>query len=252
MLAQGFGTKGVSRNSKLGAVAATYRAVGLDKANCPHECPLLASGACYALGGMVAFQQRRAARESFDVAAWLGALPVSAAVRHLVSGDLFQDDAPDSAYIGGMLAGHAARPDLRGWGYTHGWRRLLPMAVNSAGVCVNASTETADDAARALAAGWAVVQVVASDHAALTECETHVTRVCPNQTHGVTCDRCMLCARPARRMRGKPLVIAFRAHGHKTRLANETVALADNPMADTAADEWDVASGIRERAVTRD
>jgi hypothetical protein len=225
-LAMGFGTKGLSRNGKTGAVAATYRAVGTDNANCPHECPLLASRACYALGGAVNWQQRDAQRRSFDVEAWLTALPVSAAVRHLVSGDLFMNDQPDHAYIDGMIAGHAARPDLRGWAYTHGWRRLLPMAVNAPGVCVNASTESVDDAQRALAAGWPVVQVVASDHAALTECETHVTRVCPYQTHGVTCDVCMLCAKPARRMRGKPLVIAFRAHGQRTGAADETVKRA--------------------------
>jgi hypothetical protein len=187
---------------------------------------LLASRACYALGGLVALQQRRAQAQSFDVEAWLMGLPVSAAVRHLVSGDLFMNNQPDHAYIDGMIAGHRARPDLRGWAYTHGWRRLLPMAVNAPGVCVNASTETPADAARALELGWPVVQVVASDAPALTDCGDYMLRVCPQQTHGVQCDVCMLCAKPGRRMRGKPLVIAFRAHGQRTGAADETVARA--------------------------
>lgn len=220
MQAIGFGIKRASRNAKTGRVAATYRAVG---PNCPSECPLLQSGACYAMGGRVGLQQRRAAAETFDVRQWLIALPLSAAVRHLVSGDLFHNDEPDYAYINGMLAGHRARPDLRGWGYTHGWRRLSPSEVNNGGVCINASTESPEDAARALAAGWPVVQVVASDAPQLTDCGTHMLRVCPQQTHGVQCDKCMLCAKPQRRMQGKPLVIAFRAHGQRTAVANETV-----------------------------
>lgn len=223
-MVQGFGTKGLSSNTKIGKSAATYRGVGL---NCPSECVLLQSGGCYALGGHVAMQQRRAAHETFDVEAWLIALPQSAAVRHLVSGDLFAADMPDTAYIGGMMAGHAARPDLRGWTYTHGWRRLLPMAVNGPGICTNASCETDADASTAIAAGWPAVCVVASDAPALTEHADHVTRVCPQQTHGVTCAECMLCAKPARRMRGKPLVIAFRAHGQTVKRANAAIVAAN-------------------------
>lgn len=223
MEALGFGTKGISRNSKTGPVAATYRGVGQ---TCPSECRMLQSGGCYALGGHVAMQQRRAQGESFDVKAWLLALPYSAAVRHLVSGDLFLNDEPDADYIQGMVSGHAARPDLRGWTYTHGWRRLLPMAVNRPGICVNASCETDDDVAQALAAGWPVVRVVESDAPQLVDNGTHMTRVCPQQTHGVQCSVCMLCAKPERTMRGKPLVIAFRAHGQTVKRANAAVMTA--------------------------
>lgn len=245
-----------SNNGKLGRVAATYRpvgapgvlagaaagaphadaAAGADLGSCPHECPLLPWGACYALGGHTAITARRARTATFNLFRWLLSLPRGAFVRHLVSGDLFLRDAPDESYIAAMHRGHRARPDLRGWAYTHGWRRLIAAAVNRPGVTVNASCETLADARAALAAGWPVVRVVDADTPQLVDNGDHWQRVCPFITHGVTCDRCMLCARPARAFRGLPLVVAFRPEGTATTRTAAAIADAEARGSAMAAD----------------
>jgi hypothetical protein len=105
---------------KLGRAYRTYRPVGV---TCPSECPLLNNG-CYAQNGPVAMHSSRSATAPDDWKDKLLQLPPGSKVRYMVSGDLFTDDQPDWDTISGILEVHSNRKDLKGWSYTHGWRRL--------------------------------------------------------------------------------------------------------------------------------
>jgi hypothetical protein len=249
-LVVGFGTKKESRAKKLGRVWATYRPVGADIAaagvdladdatlvdlvgadaggSCPPTCKLLIERSCYALWGRVNLHQMRARVRRFDLVGWLVGLPTFGKVRHNVSGDVFRRRRPDMRYIAAMLAGHALRPDLRGWTYTHGWRSLAWLPARLAGLpglAVNASCDTPVDVADALAAGWPAVTVVPESTVGDVDCGAYVVRVCPQQVRpGVTCASCMLCAMPDRRRAGRPIVIGFRVHGSGAALAGDRLA----------------------------
>ncbi|AYJ74711.1 hypothetical protein phiFa_10 [Thermus phage phiFa] len=203
---------------KLGSVYRTYRPVGK---TCPTECPLLNNG-CYAQSGPTAIHAKRSA----DSDGWkekLLTLPPKSKIRYLVSGDWFIDDQPDWDTISAILEVHAKRPDLRGWSYTHGWRRLDASLFNALpNLTVNASTESEEDALRAVANGWPTVRVVPEDFPKRVETDQVVYLVCPNQTNkAITCDKCQLCLRKDRAINGKPVVVAFRAHGPRKRRVNE-------------------------------
>ena len=200
---------------KLGRAYRTYRPVGT---TCPSECPLLNNG-CYAQNGPVAMHSSRSATAPDNWKDKLLQLPPGSKIRYMVSGDLFTDDRPDWGTISGILEVHSNRKDLKGWSYTHGWRRLDASMLNSLpNLTVNASTESLDDALRALTNGWPTVMVVPSGFPKRVEYDQVAVLVCPNQTNPeVTCDRCMLCFKKGRRLNGKPLVIAFRAHGTRKR-----------------------------------
>lgn len=139
----------------------------------------------------------------------------------MVSGDLFEGDQPDLEAVEELREAHQARPDVRGWGYTHGWRRLDPYRLNLPNLTYNASCETPEQVRQALAAGWPAVLVVPSDHPKRLTYEGFEAVVCPNQTTGVTCDRCGLCAKRERSRSGRPLVVAFRAHGSRKNAVNQ-------------------------------
>jgi len=213
----GFGTKSTSHNTKTGKAQTTYLPVG---ETCPDACPLKATRKCYAMTTRnVYFQQRRAAGETFDVLRWLQTRPRGSSVRHMVSGDWFINDGADlnTAYIEGAKRGHASRPDLVGWSYTHGWRGVTPDTLNGPGLCVNASTESEAGTRQALAAGWAVAQIVDPATPPVTVKDNHAVVVCPQQASDghITCDQCHLCAKPGRKYRGLPVVVGFRAHSAK-------------------------------------
>ena len=200
---------------KLGHAYRTYRQVGT---TCPSECPLLNNG-CYAQNGPTKIHSSRSATIKEDWKAKLLKLPSGSKVRYMVSGDLFVNDQPDWETISAILEVHTRRRDLKGWTYTHGWRRLDASLLNSLpNLTVNASTESLDDALRASSNGWPTVMVVPSSFPKRVEYDQVTVLVCPNQTNPqVTCDKCMLCFKKGRKLNGKPMVIAFRAHGARKR-----------------------------------
>jgi hypothetical protein len=223
-----FGTLNVSTNVKIGPVYATYRAVGTDY-TCPPDCVMAAAttALCYADAHHVGAHQRRARAMVLDVADYIISRPArkdgkTLGIRHLVSGDLKERGKPSWAYIDGMARGHAARPDMYGWGYTHAWREL-PIARVNAGetYTINASCETDGDIRQALDAGWSPVTIVKPDAPAGIDPErvtdAYAILTCPQQTGRATCDTCRLCAYPVaspkRQWRGLPVVIGFRVHG---------------------------------------
>lgn len=188
---------------------------------CPSECKLLTI--CYANSGMVGIQQGNAKLREDNVTDWIKELPENGIVRHLVSGDLFSNDKVDTDYIGETQAGHNARPDVRGYGYTHGWVRLDADKLNAlSNLNFNASCDTHEDIEKATDAGWDAVTVVGQDVPNVTYFDKFKQVVCPNQTADLTCEKCMLCARKDRKdHRGLPVVVAFKAHGSmKKRVEN--------------------------------
>ena len=210
-----------SINAKLGRnVRAPYRRVGtqIEGGTCPSSCPLLKSKACYAMYGHVSIAAKRSDGDVSDaekLKEWLTALPKDKTVRHHVSGDVMGSDGEvDEEYVQAMLDGHAARPDIRGWVYTHAWRQLDPDRMNQhSNLAVNASCEDEESLAAALMAGWPATLVVAEDaEDQVLEIDGNRVRVriCPAQTNsGMTCSACMMCAKSDRAQ-----VIGFRVHGN--------------------------------------
>lgn len=167
--------------------------------------------------------QKRAVGVGVSLQAAFARLPKGALVRHMVSGDLFQGDQPDLEAVEELRQAHRSRPDVRGWGYTHGWRRLDPYRLNLDNLTYNASCETPAEVRQALSAGWPAVLVVPADHPKRRSYEGFEVAVCPNQTVGITCDRCGLCAKRERSLGGRPLVVAFRAHGAQRKRATQAI-----------------------------
>lgn len=213
----------VSVNKKLGdGVWATYRKVGLAKegGTCPATCSLLKSGACYALGGRVALQQRKAGQDAKDgdrLRYWLLGIPRRHKVRHLVSGDLMGEDGKvDMDFVAAIREGHE-EAQIDGWGYTHAWRELSPLDINNKRVTFNASCESEDQAREALEAGWPTVLVLPygvekHPRIELADGRKVPVYVCPEQKNGTPCSVCKQCLRGDRKH-----VVGFMAHGVKKR-----------------------------------
>lgn len=222
-------TKNPTGNTKLtgGSLLfyATYRAVGY---SCPTTCTLLNNG-CYAQSGNVAIHQRDAVSED-DGTVYLAALermPHGALMRLHVSGDVMTNEGRngsmtvDVAYLDAIIEGAKRRPDMTFYGYTHAWR-LIDRARFSfpANLTLNASCDTQSDVDEARALGWDTTTVVPWD----TQGKRFgATVVCPNQTVGLTCDKCKLCFKSNR-----PLTVAFRAHGVSAKRISQNMEL---PMA---------------------
>lgn len=202
-------TKNDSRNAKLGeGVRATYRKVG---ETCPQDCSLLETGVCYAMKGPVAIHSKKSGPSHEDADAlleYLQNLPGGKKIRHHVSGDFFENDQPDWKYISAMIAGHADRPDLQGWVYTHGWDRLPSKMLNAPeSLTTNASCDTLEEAQEAYDQGWPTVVVVDEDSDGEELPDGTPVVICPNQTDGLSCSECELCMQKDRNS-----VVGFREH----------------------------------------
>lgn len=221
-------TKGPTGNTKLVGdnkntpFYATYRAVGL---SCPSDCRLLNAG-CYAQAGNVAIQMRgRYSENDGDIfLREIERLPHGAALRLHVSGDVMRDGGKDGSnvldveYLNALIEGAKRRPDISMYGYTHAWKRInREEFVFPANLTLNASCDTPEDVVEARAAGWDTTTVVPAE---TTGKRYGDTVVCPNQTTGLTCDKCRLCFKSNR-----PLTVAFKAHGVSKRKVSERVSL---------------------------
>lgn len=205
-----------SHNHKLGPIPATSRG----QSTCPRDCPMYGQG-CYA-------ENRNGRPSPFDmVEKSLAGTPkrrltmgdlvrrqwrkVPPAIRFNVSGDYLTPlGTPDHAYIAETNDLATSQPWVA-WGYTHAWRRMVPSLFR---YIVRASTETPEDIAAAVAAGWrtVVVDLPADDPETLIDTVVAGQRViqCP-VTNGkaASCADCRLCGRDL------PIVIAFPVHGSR-------------------------------------
>lgn len=208
---------------------ATYRPVG---PTCPQSCPFLQE--CYAIEGRVNLAQNNASYRNDNLVDCIAAVRDkhgSGIIRHLVSGDVFIDNAPDFNYIGHMCEAHLKSPTVLGYGYTHGWESIpshvFKLMTNN--LVMNASCETHDQVVKALDSGWACVKVVPEDTPRIVRYPEYTQVVCPaqikvNGKQVKDCASCKLCMMQDRKSHGVPLVVAFRTHGTTHRVRNRVNA----------------------------
>lgn len=222
-----------SRNAKLGkGCAATY----VSPATCPESCPLRGSG-CYAeefrsyVPGLRKLMNSKASAEAaIDHEALLienarrvlystGARPP---LRLHVVGDV---DGDESA----ALLAWACR-DWPGavWTYTHRWRTTLACYSRWGRISMLASIDHFDQAAEALALGYAPAIVVGQASAARFDRDGVRWTHCPAQRDKAkTCTRCRLCWHADKLLAAKRGIV-FETHGQrrtKARIALEQCAL---------------------------
>jgi hypothetical protein len=144
----------------------------------------------------------------------VAALPEGQLWRHNEAGDLpGRGSVVDSSKLTELIDANFGR---RGFTYTHKWsldtHNIISLA-NRQGFTINVSCDSFEDIDRIRAAlkgrRLPLVVVVPSDHPQFSETPGGSKLVvCPNETTGITCAECELCANPNRNS-----IVAFRAHG---------------------------------------
>lgn len=184
-------------------VAATMRPVG---PTCPSECRFLNHG-CYAQKGMVRIHQARATKVSGDLQALMAT--DTRLIRHHVSGDFFLDNRLDTDYLNEVIEFHRANPDMQGWAYTHGWRRISDAGYDPKRLPKNfaliASVDSRVEMREAQALGWRTASV-ANDWSERIDGDVK----CPAQLsdNRTVCSNCRLCWNPHPRIKN----ILFKKH----------------------------------------
>ncbi len=198
-----------SANTKTGPMTTTYRT----EESCPSTCPLLGQG-CYADGRIRAIP-RKYGQEGNEAILSLIDKPLTFGVRFNVVGDFaLADGSLDVDYVNACNALAEARPEVKIIAYTHMWRTLTPDVFSF--VC-NASCETPEQVAEAVAAGWQAT-LVGSEAGTKIAGKRVIT--CPAQTRDdVSCATCMLCSKGGE---GRA-VVNFEVHGPTRRKARNTV-----------------------------
>lgn len=175
-----YGAKYVSgsRNSKIGAVDATWASI---ESTCV-DCTWKTTRVCYALGGRAQFvvnrldeEARRARRSSADTsfdeadvidAAYhtgepceTGAVPSGTILRVHASGDT--STLEGARALAGAIARWKRRGGALAYSYTHAWRRVPRSAFGE--LSVLASIDRAEDVPLALARGYGSVTVIVTE-----------------------------------------------------------------------------------------
>lgn len=186
-----------SDNRKVGSAAVTYR----ERDTCPNDCPLLAAG-CYAAGRLESHARYGRGRDDWADRA-IAETPRRSFFRHLIVGDLLRAGTAtlDRDYADGVERLTSARRDVLQHGFTHAHR--IPEVADwvrkmmARGVVFSASCETVQDAYDASRAGLLpVLTLTGPDDDAIGQIvDGRRVIVCANQTNGVTCAQCTLCAR---------------------------------------------------------
>lgn len=208
-----------SGNKKLGPIPVSIT----DRASCPPSC-LLRNRGCYAEFHNQRMHWERVARTGMSWAAFcaeIAALPPGTLWRHNEAGDLpGKGEFVDAAALDMLVVANLGR---RGFTFTHKLGLVALYAIARAverGFTVNLSADSLEDADLLASLEIAPVVVVVPEDAPAhqrTPGGRHVV-VCPNQTHGLTCARCQLCAKPQRKA-----IVGFRAHGQYKALVSELV-----------------------------
>jgi hypothetical protein len=194
---------------------ATYRRVG---DTCPIRCGFhpdregesrVHGSTCYARKGRVPLHASKATPDQTDgdtIYRWIQGLPPESVVRHHVSGDVYSDgETLDWAYFVRLCEAHEARPDVKGWLYTHGsfadFQRMRARAPKN--LAVNWSCDDLTEAQAAQADGAIGLTAVVEPDA---DRQRGVT-ICPQQTSGIPCVDCGLCMVVDRKT-----IVGFLAH----------------------------------------
>jgi hypothetical protein len=210
----------VSGNTKTGPITVTSRSI----ATCPSTCPFLdpvkweAKG-CYAAGRLWHQVNTNARDIPISQAPRMTSLSRDRIVGDITVAEAGNDDI-DWPYIN-SISKWAQRNRSQVFGYTHSdvWQGLAYSAWSSAypNYVLRVSCHTPEEVLEAVDLGWPTV--ISSDtvkHGDMIG--DHRVVECPENTHGVDCDRCGLCAKPELK-----IVILFPLHGTqvvKARAAN--------------------------------
>lgn len=210
-----------SKNRKTGPIPVTMT----DMMSCAERCPHRDAG-CYASYGKMAAHWRRAGLVGLTWTAFCAEveeLPARQLWRHNEAGDLpGKGDVLDVRALA-LLVRANARANARGFTFTHKplrsrREREAVRLANAAGFTINLSADSLKEADRLAAKGIGPVAVIlpadASGRAGKTPAGRTVV-VCPNETAGITCSRCQLCAKPDRQA-----IVGFRAHGQAKRIVS--------------------------------
>lgn len=185
-----------------------------DMGSCPPSCPLRNMG-CYAEHGHVAMHWQRVPKigEPWSVfCVRVAALPPERLWRHNEAGDLLGvGDTLDIEALRELVEANRGR---RGFTFTHRPLRTLAEReaiawANKNGFVINLSTEDLGEADRLAELGVGPVTVLLPPNAP-DQLATPAGRkviVCLNDTKGLTCKDCQLCAKQ------RTAIVGFRAHG---------------------------------------
>lgn len=218
-----------SGNGKIGGATsngldAVYIAISQ---SCPNTCPFKprkgVNRGCWATTGRAGILNSRLQQEAVGMdrraigrevakaidASWPRGVRPGQMMRLPVAGDLAT--ASSVRPVAAAVKRWKARGGQGAWGYTHAWRTVPRGAWE--GVSMLASVETTSDARIAIKRGYAPAKVVAEFPNGERAWDEGGTKFipCPEQTRGVTCDKCRLCF-DDQRLLARRAVIAFRAH----------------------------------------
>lgn len=219
-------------NVKIGRMLNTSR----PQVTCPRSCPFYGEG-CYADGrhwwAVESAASSDGAWERLVAGFRRAARRGDRFARDRVVGDLVARDARDReridhAYIRAIMAARDSVPGAPTvFGYTHVWRKFKRADVEriaASGYVMNASCETEKDVERAVELGMPAV-LANDDIPEGTIIAGKRVITCPEQTRGVHCQDCGLCAKPDRRV-----IIRFRLHGASVAKARRAVARLQHSM----------------------
>lgn len=213
-----------SKNRKLGGIPASISSAE----TCPPSCGFFGRG-CYAEFGLLRHHWARVPDLGLTWPEFLDqvrALPEGTLWRHNMAGDL--------AGIGDAIDIHRltqlawASHGRRGFTFTHKAplttaERVAFHYARDVGFTINLSADSLREADRLARLNVAPVCVVLPSNAPDRGTRTPSGRkvvVCPNETVGITCADCQLCAVPTRKS-----IVGFRAHGQMKKTVSELVQL---------------------------
>lgn len=211
-----------SGNRKTGPIPVSMT----DMQSCPSSCVFRDQG-CYAEFGQTRAHWQTVPERGTswrDFCAAVAALPEGTLWRHNEAGDLPGRDEDLDVHALAMLA--RANQGRRGFTFTH--RKLEAAAAreavrhaNELGFTINLSANSLEHADELAELGVGPVAVVLPEDAWLVGLTTPAGRMvvnCLNDSDGLTCAECRLCAAPQRKS-----IVAFRAHGQASAIVSEIV-----------------------------
>jgi hypothetical protein len=220
-------------NIKTGDIAVTWS----NKHTCPKRCPFI--GVCYPNYGTASFVTKKldASTETDPdklaktEAELIDKLNTKKLLRLKVYGDC--PTRKSARTIADAALRYQNRNNQKAYGYTHAWDKVKPEDWK--GISVLASCETPGEVKKCKENGWGTVITVDSFPNGKNMFDYHGIKVlpCPNQTVGVQCKDCQLCAK-ADVLKKNDYSIGFKAHGTsrnsiinilKTKLKKEKISI---------------------------
>lgn len=222
----------LSGNSKIGPIATSIS----ESSTCPDNCSLKRKGGCYAKAGHMRLHWDRLDRSRKKKHQWSEFIKE---VKSLFNGYVFRyaqaGDLPgtnNNIDKPKMMELINACRKIKAFCYTHKpvlglskqaqKNRQLIQIANEKEFIVNLSADDLSEADKLSDLGIApVVSIVPVDHPKHSFSPGgRKILVCPEQTIGITCDQCMLCAKKDRKF-----IVAFRAHGISKRAVSQRATL---------------------------